>query len=353
MEARSFSRKSSLNDYYGVNIFNIVNIALNKSASQSSLSKWSKTTDEANNLSERKELTQLKIEANAIKQIIDQEEEQFLENYNFADSLIYGKSDEKFLDTFKVIREADLIISTGGHFIYNLISIFAKEEKCQSLYIRKYGRTSLPLGSTKTIKYVENYLEIKNMFQEISEEVKDNSDHNFLVERTQKLLYLHLGCGDLVHPQFTNIDIRPAPHIHYVREINDLSIFDDNSVELIYASHCLEHFSHREVPRVLKEWNRVLTKGGILRLGVPDFDAIVHMYRHYDNDVNKIMGRLMGGQDYEFNYHKVIFNRKSLENLLLQAGFDLVREWKPGSSDLTSFQDCSRSAISLNLEAVK
>ena len=175
-------------------------------------------------------------------------------------------------------------------------------------------------------------------------------------------IYLHLGCGDVNHPQFINIDVIPAPHIHYVRSIDNLSIFKNSSVDLIYASHCLEHFPMRAIDSVLKEWHRVLRPDGILRLSVPDFDTLLKIYLENDNDITPILGALMGGQTYFHNYHKILFTEKSLALLLTTAGFNTVRLWIPQSSELTTFDDWSSRPItvngkecrvSLNIEAVK
>lgn len=173
---------------------------------------------------------------------------------------------------------------------------------------------------------------------------------------------LHLGCGPINHPQFINIDIAPLPHIHYVRSIDDLSPFKDNTVNLIYACHCLEHFSHRKLSMVLSEWFRVLKKGGILRLSVPDFDLLLTVYYENGKDMNIIVPPLMGGQDYKYNFHKSLFNEASLKAILSEVGFSDIKEWHPGSSELTTFDDCSAIimtvngkayALSLNLEAIK
>ncbi len=173
---------------------------------------------------------------------------------------------------------------------------------------------------------------------------------------------VHLGCGSVNHPMFINIDGLSAPHIHYIQDIDNLSIFKDNSVDLIYACHCLEHFSYIKVPQVLAEWFRVLKKDGILRLSVPDFDVLLSVYEDSGNEVNSIMNFLMGGQDYKFNFHKAIFNNSSLSHLLKNAGFNQITKWSPGSSELTTFDDYSSYKIfkndkfyqiSLNLEASK
>jgi predicted SAM-dependent methyltransferase len=173
---------------------------------------------------------------------------------------------------------------------------------------------------------------------------------------------LHLGCGVVNHPKFINIDLVPNSHVHYLRPIDDLSLFSDASVDLIYASHCLEHFPYTKVLQVLSEWNRVLKKGRILRLSVPDFDNIIETYRLSGNKIESVLSAIVGGQNYKYNYHYVVFNKDYLTDLLLRAGFCQVREWCPGSSDLKSFDDWSNKfftindrsiPISLNLEAIK
>ena len=98
-------------------------------------------------------------------------------------------------------------------------------------------------------------------------------------------VYLHLGCGYVNHPKFINIDVIPLRHIHYVRNIDNLSIFKDYSVDLIYASHCLEHFPFSAVPIILKEWYRVLKPKGILRLSVPDFKLLLKIYNETGHNI--------------------------------------------------------------------
>jgi predicted SAM-dependent methyltransferase len=173
---------------------------------------------------------------------------------------------------------------------------------------------------------------------------------------------IHLGCGSIDHPDFINIDGLPAPHVHYIRAIDNLTLFKDNSVDLVYASHCLEHFPHHQISKVLAEWFRVLKQGGILRLSVPDFDLLLKIYQENNNDLNTILTSLMGVQNYKFNFHMTVFNQSTLDTFLKSTGFRKIREWSPDSSELKKFQDCASLKlqvngkdypVSLNLEAVK
>ena len=171
---------------------------------------------------------------------------------------------------------------------------------------------------------------------------------------------IHLGCGRVNHPAFINVDVARLPHIHHIHRVEELPMFADNTADLIYVCHCLEHVSFLDTDRVLREWRRVLKPGGILRISVPDFDYILVMYEAFQRDIAAIEKTLMGGQNYPANFHKAIFNGAHLTRLLESAGFVNARPWTPGTSDLTTLDDWSgrtvkirdRSfSVSLNIEA--
>jgi predicted SAM-dependent methyltransferase len=173
---------------------------------------------------------------------------------------------------------------------------------------------------------------------------------------------VHLGCGFINHPDFVNVDALVASHIHHIRPLDELSVFPDNHADLVYASHCLEHFGHRDTSRILTEWRRVLKPGGVLRLGVPDFDQLLAIYEAAGKDIAAIQVFLMGNQDYPMNAHYTMFTKASLTKDLHGVGFREVRPWARGTDGLTSLDDCTGLCaevngtsfpISLNLEAVK
>jgi len=173
---------------------------------------------------------------------------------------------------------------------------------------------------------------------------------------------LHLGCGPIDSPGFTNIDGVDRAHVHFVQSITDLSRFPSSSVDFVYTSHTLEHFPRAQTQAILEEWHRVLAPGGKLCVSVPDFDRILEMYDTNGKDLCGVLDPLFGGQDYPFNFHHTVFNRDSLTQAFLQAGFSKVHPWTHGSDALHSLPDWSgRSVnvngklipISLNLEAIK
>lgn len=175
------------------------------------------------------------------------------------------------------------------------------------------------------------------------------------------IIRLHLGCGTINAPGFINVDLRPNPNVHLVHDVSRLKMFSDNSVDMVYASHILEHLPRTIAKRAIEEWYRILKLNGVLRLAVPDFGVIVRMY--IDNvSLDIISGPLLGAQHYEENYHKSVFNELSLKKMMAEVGFKKIKHWDPTRVSWHDFKDGSNKVyevhgkqyhISLNLEGVK
>lgn len=155
---------------------------------------------------------------------------------------------------------------------------------------------------------------------------------------------LHIGGKD-PHPDWKILDIQPREYVDYVGNAMDLSQFEDNSVEAIYASHVLEHFDYvRELPVVLKEWHRVLHFGGQLMISVPDLPTLCHLYIEEGASAEQrfsIMRMMFGGQTDEYDYHKVGLSWEYLFMLLTQAGFRIIRK----VDRFGLFNDCSEMVV--------
>ncbi|MDP2947204.1 MAG: methyltransferase domain-containing protein [Nanoarchaeota archaeon] len=190
-------------------------------------------------------------------------------------------------------------------------------------------------------------------------------------KKNQKI-NLHLGCGKRFIPEFTyHIDLDDYPHLDYRHEISSLPMFKDNSVDLIYCCHAFEYFDREEAKKALKEWKRILKTGGILRLAVPDFEAIVRVYQKYkDLDQQGILGPLYGKmaiktkKGEKFIYHKTVYDFKSLKKFLEESGFKKIKRYDWQKTIHKDYDDCSQAyiphldkkhglLISLNVEAEK
>jgi predicted SAM-dependent methyltransferase len=90
--------------------------------------------------------------------------------------------------------------------------------------------------------------------------------------------YLNLGCGDRFHPAWTNINFTSSGEDVIVHNLTRGIPLPNTSCEVVYHSHLLEHFPKNQAESFLRECYRVLVKGGIIRIVVPDLEFIAKAY---------------------------------------------------------------------------
>lgn len=171
------------------------------------------------------------------------------------------------------------------------------------------------------------------------------------------LLRLHIG-GRTRTPGWTSFDIAPGPDVDVVGDCRDLSRFEDDSVDEIYASHILEHLSYRnEIVPTLKEWRRVLLPGGELKISVPDFEVLCRLYVRPDlspADRGEVLRMVFGGQMDEHDFHRAGLTFELMSVLLEMAGFTSIkRVERLGEFNDTSGMRLKDVPISLNMVARK
>jgi len=91
--------------------------------------------------------------------------------------------------------------------------------------------------------------------------------------------FYNLGAGSFGHPYWTNVDrahdwYEVIPNEAYSLDIDLISMtrlpIEDNTAELVYSGHLLEHLPDESAHRVLREAYRILKPGGLLRVSTPD-----------------------------------------------------------------------------------
>lgn len=162
-----------------------------------------------------------------------------------------------------------------------------------------------------------------------------------------------LGGRDQKLDGWTNIDLYEGPNVDVKCDVSKLP-FENGCVDEIYASHILEHFSHWKTLDVLKEWRRVLKKGGKAFIGVPDFQAMLNIYKEFGM-VPWFTRMMYGDQEYPLAYHYCAFDYEHLANLCHDAGFGLVNRvvnFPHGLKDCSTHNDSVYGRpVSLNMEA--
>ena len=179
------------------------------------------------------------------------------------------------------------------------------------------------------------------------------------------MIKVNMGCGwrnfgrDWIH-----IDGGDYAHLDY-KSLEYLE-FEDNTVDLIYASHVIEYFDRYEVEDLLREWRRALKTSGVLRLAVPNFEALSALYVNKAIPLEKALGPLYGRMPMEDSiiYHKTTYDFESLRTVLENCGFSNVVKYNWRETDHAQFDDHSQAyiphmdkengvCISLNVECIK
>lgn len=175
---------------------------------------------------------------------------------------------------------------------------------------------------------------------------------------------LHLGGHNNVIEGFINIDANLYTIADIKSDINKIKL-QDNSVEIIYTSHTLEHLPRNLIVSSFKEYYRVLKKGGKLYFSVPNFEFLSRkILEEVDKEntnyklVDILIGIIFGGQINQYDYHFNGFIYKTLKKDLLEIGFSKVDIFDPDKLYFKNFRDSSSSKIyddiiSLNIIAEK
>jgi predicted SAM-dependent methyltransferase len=181
---------------------------------------------------------------------------------------------------------------------------------------------------------------------------KKNKDHSYPPFR------LNIG-GTTPLDGWKILNIQSGESVDYIGSCTDLSQFKDASVSEVYASHIFEHLSYvNELLNALKEVHRILVKGGILRISVPDFELLCKMFLHPSLSGEQrfyIMNIVFGGQQDPHDYHKVGLTWEFMSSYLQQAGFSSIRrvnEFGIFENDCSSIK-VGGQLISLNIETTK
>ncbi len=162
--------------------------------------------------------------------------------------------------------------------------------------------------------------------------------------------WIHIDAGNYSHLDHNNIFKLP---------------YEDESVDLIYASHLIEYVDKDYIEPLLLEWKRALKPSAKLRLAVPDFAKIAELYvngHSLQYFIGPLYGRMKMGGDVI--YHKTVYDFDRIKDLLESCGFSNVSRYDWRSTEHASFDDHSQAylphmdkengtLISLNVECNK
>lgn len=178
-----------------------------------------------------------------------------------------------------------------------------------------------------------------------------------------KEVYCNVGCGSNIFSDFLNIDYYWRPGVNLCWDITKGLPFENGSVGGIFIEHCLEHFSINESKKLLQEFRRILRKGRIIRVVVPDGELYVNLYVSsksdksirfpYSKDCADKTPMFYLNDAFREHEHKFTYDEEALSRLLLMAGFTEIRRenFMQGEDKKLLIDQENRKCESLYMEA--
>ncbi len=169
----------------------------------------------------------------------------------------------------------------------------------------------------------------------------DNSMSLYFAKRPL-ITFILRNLGLLDAEQIKLVDFFRHNEVKYSKATN-LPVIE-NSVEIIYSSHMLEHLDRQDALVFLQEAHRVLVVGGLIRLCLPDINKLCKSYlEHGDADIfveqtllatpsqkttfSKLKFFIIGSR-----HHMWMYDAKSLTRLMLKVGFRDIKILEPGET---------------------
>ncbi len=167
----------------------------------------------------------------------------------------------------------------------------------------------------------------------------------------KKFNCLYVGCGrhrlkGFIHAE-TNLDkMKDLAPPEIICDMSKSIPLPDNSCDLIFSRHTLEHLTYVQLVNHLLLCNRIIKDDGYIRMCLPDFDLIIKDYLNKKYIPNK---ELMNEEDMigpNENYtdsfinrifypdHFYLHNYDTLSRVLDKCGFSNIHKKEPGKTNI-------------------
>lgn len=148
-------------------------------------------------------------------------------------------------------------------------------------------------------------------------------------------MHLHIGSRGNDHPGIVTLNICTEDSPNILADAFEKLPLADATYDSIFSSHCIEHANWQKIPKILKEWARVIKPEGYIHLIFPDFESHVKAYisnpqllypsdQYWKDDEAQeggVIWGLMGQQEPIPMRHRALLDCYSIERFLKAAGF--------------------------------
>ena len=145
------------------------------------------------------------------------------------------------------------------------------------------------------------------------------------IEQSGGKIRLNLGSGAHAVDEYLSVDVRELPGVDIVADVAALP-YRSGTVDELFSSHLIEHFTATVMEReLLPYWYSLLKSEGIFRVIFPDLDGMIQAYTKNEMSFEALAEVIMGGQDYQLDYHYTVYSPERVAEMLKRVGFRNVK----------------------------
>jgi predicted SAM-dependent methyltransferase len=159
--------------------------------------------------------------------------------------------------------------------------------------------------------------------------------------RTHEERKLQLGAGEHPHEGWLNTDLHGYGRDELVfLDVRKRFPLPDESFDLVYSEHMLEHLTYAEGQDCLRECRRVLKPGGAIRIATPSLERLARLYEGgdlqeryvrwavetLDPETEAPLPGVALNNFFRSWGHRFIYDPQTLRHALTEAGFVDVEE---------------------------
>jgi predicted SAM-dependent methyltransferase len=137
---------------------------------------------------------------------------------------------------------------------------------------------------------------------------------------------LEIGSGNKPKEGYLHFDIRSNVKADVVGDAKKLP-FKENEFSEVYSRFFLEHLSRKEAKLALREMLRVLKKGGVLEIIVPNLAYFCKLFVEEKGQKKEwALNKIYGFEEYKEDHHFFGYDEETLAEMLKDAGLiEIIR----------------------------
>lgn len=273
------------------------------------------------------------------------ETEDYLECTTGLHYLLFRKRDFTSFLAYRRQNNLHFVDGTLHHYCYNVIyKKWAKTKVCKAIHLTWDSYQDLNHPYTK-LKLSKSLLDIwsHNSYSPVTIFTKETIDQyypmvNWINGRLRPIptnsykKKLHLGCGSHVLEGWINIDLETIDSRVMKCDLTKPLPFMDEEVAFIFSEHFVEHITREQLVRLLTECNRVLQKGGVVRISTPSLEKLVQEYLAGNIQEWQNVGWLPATPCQMLNEgmrswgHMFVYDYDEMYRVLHEAGFNNIQK---------------------------